>query len=230
MRVTGSRIASAALALLVQVALLALLIFSHGAQVARERFEGETIFLLPPLPQIVPAPAPPATGPSRPRQTAPPIAAPPSPVPPPANTAPAPSSAETLRSLGRSVFGCAMENWSNLTREQQSHCQRPGEGVAIQNAPDLMGTPSQAKDEAHWQAEWTREQSPVWVACTRTQGDAVMVDPLCLTAKILDGSIGDPKTWPLHAVNQLPKEDFYKLEQTYQQWHKDHPVNAAPAR
>jgi hypothetical protein len=218
-----NRITAGILTLGVQAALLALLIFSHGAQVARDRLEPETIFLLPPLPRILSPPAPHATARPRARQPIPDIAVPQSAAPPSFNAAPAPPSADDLRNLGQGIFGCSIENWSSLRREQQAHCTRPGEGFAIQSAPDLLGTPSHVKDEAHWQAEWAREQSPALLPC------GGFVDVLCLIGKIANGSLsdyGDPKTWPSYAVKPLSKEELYKLEQTYQQWHKDHPEKA----
>ena len=220
---TQSRITAGFLALVMQAGLLALLIFSHAAQVARDRFEPEAIFLLPPLPRIIAPPAPPAAGRPLPRRPVPDIVAPQSPAAPLYNAVPAPPSAEILRNLGRGLFGCSIENWSALSREQQAHCTRPGEGFAIQSAPNLLGTPSHVKDEAHWQAEWAREQSPALLPC------GGFVDVLCLIGKIANGSLsdyGDPKTWPSYAVKPLSKEELYKLEQTYQQWHKDHPQAA----
>ena len=56
------------------------------------------------------------------------------------------------------------------------------------------------------------------------------LDVMCMLMKTADGSLsdfGDPKTWPIYQTKQLPPEDFYKIEQAYAEWHKDHP---APAR
>jgi hypothetical protein len=76
------------------------------------------------------------------------------------------------------------------------------------------------KDEAHWQQEWARVHSPGLLPC------GGFLDLICLLSKIMDGSLddfGDPAKWPVYAVKQLPPEDFYKIQQTYDQWHKDHP-------
>jgi hypothetical protein len=48
---------------------------------------------------------------------------------------------------------------------------------------------------------------------------------LCLIGKILDGSLsdfGDPATWPSYVVKELPKEDFYRIQQAYDAWNKEH--------
>jgi hypothetical protein len=58
------------------------------------------------------------------------------------------------------------------------------------------------------------------------------LDVLCLLEKIADGSLGDmadPRTWPHYEVQQLPPEDFQKIEDAYNAWHKAHPDHAAPA-
>lgn len=92
--------------------------------------------------------------------------------------------------------------------------------------PDLMGRPSRVKNEAIWQAELARAHSPALLPCLGG------LDVMCMLMKIADGSLsdfGDPKTWPIYQTKQLPPEDFYKIEQAYAEWHKDHPA-PAPAR
>jgi hypothetical protein len=54
---------------------------------------------------------------------------------------------------------------------------------------------------------------------------------LCLVSKILDGSVSDftdPATWPNYAVKEIPPEDFAKIEQAYEAWHRAHPAKPAP--
>jgi hypothetical protein len=86
-----------------------------------------------------------------------------------------------------------------------------------------MGSPSHVKDEAHWQDEWAREQSPPLLPC------GGFINVLCFLGKIADGSwrdFGDPSTWPHYAVKQLAPEDFYKIEKQYDAWNKDHSTAA----
>ena len=86
-------------------------------------------------------------------------------------------------------------------------------------AQNLMGVPSQVKDEAHWQEELAHEQSPPILPC------AGFLNVACLLGKIADGTLsdyGDPRTWPIYAVKKLPPEDFYKIEKEYDDWHAVH--------
>ena len=129
-----------------------------------------------------------------------------------------------LRNFGQALNGCAPEHYQSLTPEQKARCIRPGAGVAIQEFPNLMGTPSHVKDEAHWQEEWAREKSPALLPC------GGFTNLLCLLTKIADGTLsdyGDPSKWPHYAVKQLAPEDFYKVEEAYDQWHKEHPEAGA---
>jgi hypothetical protein len=43
------------------------------------------------------------------------------------------------------------------------------------------------------------------------------------------GSSADPETWPTYEVTTYAQEDFYKREQAYDAWHKDHPTAQASA-
>jgi hypothetical protein len=127
-----------------------------------------------------------------------------------------------IGTFGQALNGCAPEKYSSLPPDQQARCPRPGAGVAIQEVPNLMGSPSHVKDEAHWQAEWAREKSPVWLPCT-----GGFINFICLAQKIANGSLTDPRTWPIYETKQLAPGDFYKIEQAYDAWHKEHPAKAA---
>jgi hypothetical protein len=123
------------------------------------------------------------------------------------------------RDSGRRLNNCAPENYANLPEDQRAKCQHPGAGVAIQQLPNLMGSPSHVKDEAHWQTELARKQSPTLLPC------GGFINVACLLGKIADGTwtdYGDPRTWPNYAVKQLAPEDFYKIEKEYDDCHKDH--------
>jgi hypothetical protein len=149
-----NRAGGAALALLVQ-ALFLLLVVLTPAHRTKPVAEKETLLLLPPL-----APPPPVTTidarPPSTLSTAPPIVAPP-PQSPPVITAPlAPPGG--IAGFGRSLFGCAPENYANLTPEERAHCPRPGEGMAKRNDNDLLNPPrSHAKDEALWQEQYAED-------------------------------------------------------------------------
>lgn len=114
---------------------------------------------------------------------------------------------------------CAPQDYANLPEDQKALCTRPGQGVAVQSAPNLMGVPSAVKDEAHWQAELARKQSPALLPCNG------FLNVACVLGKIADGTLadyGDPRTWPNYAVKQLTPEDFYKIEKQYDDWRAAH--------
>lgn len=215
------RIAGAVLAVAMQAGFLALLILSRPVFAPPPNAAHELTFILPRLePEAAPLPL--RTAPLFAPMPA--VRLPPPPMAPPGASVPdmhALPATPDLRALGQSIFGCRVDLWANLTAEQRARCPRPGEGVAIQDAPNLMGTRSHVKDEAHWEDEWAREKSPPLLPC------GGFVDVLCLLGKIADGSLsdyGDPKTWPHYEVQQLSKEDFYKVEQAYDAWNKAHPT------
>lgn len=163
----------------------------------------------PPLPRFSPSRAPSAIAPIRPHLPGPSLG----------NTAPTPASPslDAIRGFGRALNDCAPENYNNLSVGEKAHCVPPGAGVAIQEAPNLMGSPSQVKDEAHWREELAREQSPVLLPCG--------LNVICLLGKLADGSLsdfGDPRTWPHYEVKQIPPEDFYKIQKAYDAWHAEH--------
>ena len=58
-----------------------------------------------------------------------------------------------IATFGQALNNCAPEKYSSLPPDQQARCPRPGAGVAIQEFPNLIGSPS-AKDEAYWQEQW----------------------------------------------------------------------------
>jgi hypothetical protein len=138
-------------------------------------------------------------------------------------TRPVLPAAPGIATFGQALNNCAPEKYSSLPPDQQARCPHPGAGVAIQEFPNLMGTPSDVKDEARWQAEWARETSPLWLPCTGTIG---FIDFICLARTIANGSLTDPRSWPIYEIKQLPPDDFYKIEQAYDAWNKEHPDSA----
>ena len=79
------------------------------------------------------------------------------PGPPLPNALRAAPAAPDLSGLGQSLFGCAPETWSSLTPEQRAKCPRPGEGMTVRSAPDLLHPPRQTKDEDYWQEQWAED-------------------------------------------------------------------------
>src|SRR3954468_2865199 len=153
----AERCAVAALALLMPASLIGLLIVSRPLSAPAPRLSRELIFILP---RLVPAPAPSSTRSA-------PFFAPAPVVPlPPAATAPfaaplpqmrAAPVAPDLSGIGRALQDCNIDNYGSLSPERRKLCPRPGEGLAIQEAPSLGPVRPQAKDEEHWQEQWDED-------------------------------------------------------------------------
>lgn len=140
----------AALALLVQASFVLMILFSSQRPVPLRSIAHETILLLRPLPTPQTIDARGAAA----RHTAPvripilPNFAPPVPAPP-VLTLPS-----GIAGFGRSLFGCAPERFADLPPDEKAHCPKPGEGLAVNQPPDLLNPPkSHAKDEALWLEE-----------------------------------------------------------------------------
>jgi hypothetical protein len=173
------------------------------------------------LPRLRPAPPPPV--PAR----GPPSIALPVPLSPPIATAPAPlfapPPAADLHNFGQALNGCAPENYSSLTPDRQARCRRPGEGVAVPQAPNLMGSPDHVKDEAHWETELARKQSPLLLPCFEPINGITSFNFVCLATRIAKGELTDPRSWSIYETKQLAPNELYKIEQAYDTWHKQHP-------
>jgi hypothetical protein len=212
-------LAGAAGALLLQGGLLLLFLASMPTIVAPLAPGRDLVFTLPrvrPLPALPQAPARASARPlvSRP---APSAQAPTPRIVPPQAAIPG------LKDFGQALNGCAPEQYRNLPPDQQTRCRRPGEGARIAEAPDIMGTQSHVKDEAHWEAELARKQSPVWLPCFGPINGIPSINFVCVAAMMAEGELTDPRSWPLYQTKQLARGDFYKIEQAYDAWHKDHP-------
>ena len=218
-RTIRDRTGGAVLALLVQASFVMMILLSSRRPAPPPDPARETILLLHPLPKPAPQTID-ARGAVAPRiapvqipvlpNLAPPMLAPPVLAPP-----------SGIAGFGRSLFGCAPERYADLPPDERAHCPKPGEGLAINQQPDLMHTRSHVKDEAHWRREWERGHSASLLPC------GGFTNLMCLLGKIADGSLsdyGDPSKWPTYAVKQLQDHDFRKIEETYQAWRKDHPI------
>ncbi len=217
------RLPAVLLTVLLHGVLLALLVYSFQRFVAPRGPARETLLRLPrliePKPRTIDARGNPRSN------TGPPLFVPPE---RPARAPPNAANPPDVRALGRALFNCTPEAYANMAREQRVRCERPGEGMAMLEPPNLMGTRSHVKDEAHWQAEWAREQSPVVLPCLGG------LNVLCLLKVIATGDfseVTDPRKWPTYEVKQIPPEDFRKIEAAYDSWHRVHrEANLAPAQ
>jgi len=210
------RTAGALLAVAVQtlfVAALLLWVVAPRPHVPRQQ---EIVFRLvpaaPPL-RIIGVPAAPARRPAAslpaPIAAAPPAAAPPS----------------GIAGIGRSLFGCAPENYANLTPEARAHCAKPGDGMAF-NPPDgLMVGRSHAKDNSRWANAMAHKQ-----ILPMLPGGTLF--PLVALGAILDGSVAephsalrDPEQWPAERdPQQFMPHSLDEQDRVYDAWRKDHPA------
>jgi hypothetical protein len=161
-RRTRDRSSGAVLALSVQTLFVLLIVFSSSRLAPPRSPAHETILLLHPLPQTAPRNID-ARGAVLHR--APPVAIPILPTIAPRVLAP-PSG---IAGFGRSLFGCAPEHYADLPPDEKAHCPKPGEGMAVNQPPDLLNPPkSHAKDEALWQEKWAEDH---WVPAVCPPGD-----------------------------------------------------------
>jgi hypothetical protein len=200
-RLIRDRTSGVVLALLVQTGFVLLMMLSSQYLTPLRGPARETILLLRSLPKIAPrtidargapqrvAPMPPPILPN----IAPPVLAPPS----------------GIAGFGRSLFGCAPEHYADLPPDERAHCPKPGEGLAVNQPPDLLKPPkSHSKDEALWleeQAEkhWSTEcAGAVEVAkCMIRQGWAESSRAAAARQKIADDkatALQEPKRPPPH--------------------------------
>ncbi len=153
----GARAQGAVLALLVQVLFILLLVTAHTTTQTRLSPVHETLLLLRALPRPAPPP-PPATAPNTMRRSAIPLIIPAVPSFTPVPQLAPPSG---IAGFGRALFGCAPEHYADLPPDEKARCPKPGEGLAVNQPPDLLNPPkSHAKDEALWQEQWAEDH---WV-------------------------------------------------------------------
>jgi hypothetical protein len=221
--INRTRIQGAALALLVQAALITAAILSLTRPVVFHRpLPHEATLWLRPLPHVTAQPKTiDARGSFRRRATAA-TGIKPSEVLSPA--LPSGPGTSDLRAFGRALFGCAPEHYAELSPEYRAHCPKPGEGLAYQ-PPDLMGGPSHVKNNVRWANALAHKQSPLLLP-------GAFNFPIALLGAVFDGSIGesssdfrDPEKWPsyIDAGKFMPR-DMHDQEREYDAWHKDHPA------
>ena len=155
------------LALALQTLFIAAFLHALPSMAPPKQLAHELTFFLPrlaPKRELVKTEAAPRA-PALPVFVPPPLFSLPAPAAPPATSAPP----AALQNFGQSLFGCAPENYSNLTPQRQAGCRHPGEGTAIQEPS--WNTPGRAKDEALWQEQFRRKQGhPSRTARPATRG------------------------------------------------------------
>ncbi|MBW8708608.1 MAG: hypothetical protein JF627_04985 [Alphaproteobacteria bacterium] len=169
-RSLGERAQGAVLALLVQAGFLAMILLTPQHRMPLRTLARETILILHPTlpPSTIDARAP------RPRSAAPPLVPPPPPFFAPVTPAPTLAPSGGIAGFGRSLFGCAPEHYADLPPDERAHCPKPGEGMAVNQPPDLLNPPkSHSRDEAIWQEQWTEDH---WVPalCPPTNGPPIV--------------------------------------------------------
>jgi hypothetical protein len=224
-RLKRDHLVGGVMALVVQASFLLLVLLSPSHSTRPASLARETLLFFPPL--AVPAPSTiDARGPRKkriaPSETlvvrfaSPPVAA--SPLTPPSG----------LAGFGQALFGCAPEHYADLTPDQRAHCPKPGEGLANQEQPDLMGAPSHVKDNARWANAMAHKQ-------TLRMMPGGLLWPLVALGAVLDGSISephsafrDPEQWPNERnPSQFMPHSLDEQEHIYDDWNRKHAV-AAP--
>lgn len=158
-RTIRDRTGGAALALLVQASFMMMIFLSSRRPAPPRNPARETILLLRPLPKPAPQTID-ARGAAAPRIA--PVQIPVLPnLAPPMLAPPVLATPSGIAGFGRSLFGCAPERYADLPPDEKAHCPKPGEGMAVNQPPDLLHPPkSHAKDEALWQEQWAEDH---WV-------------------------------------------------------------------
>jgi len=180
--VQRDRVAGLSIALLLQAAFIALLIQSLHVNGTRKLVPHEWIMLLPKLPT------------PSPKKPAPHVKARPLEVPLPAvdipRVEPAPP-ATALKGLGSELFGCAPENFSNLSPEDREKCR--GFGISPANSNTVAALRSHVRDPGRHAAELAARKAPARVDCTHMETEVIdnivldhklFVDPLCAAGQI----------------------------------------------
>jgi hypothetical protein len=214
--VIRDRTSGAVLALLVQASFVLMILLSPSRLAPPHNPARETILLL--HPQLQPTPRSIDARGAAPRKTAPiqVLILP--------NVTPlAPSSG--LAGFGRSLFGCAPEHYADLPPDEKAHCPKPGEGMAVNQPPDLMGGPSHVKDNPRWANAMAHKQ-------TLRMLPGGLLFPLVALGAVLDGSISepnsafrDPEQWPNEKdPRQFMRHSLHEQERIYDAWNKEHPV------
>jgi hypothetical protein len=88
------------------------------------------------------------------------------PFPPTEPVAPSP---DAIQGFGQALNNCAPENYATLPEDQRAKCQRPGAGIAVEQAPNLMDVPSHVENNDYWAAQLAARNSPERVDCTHLE-------------------------------------------------------------
>ena len=215
----SSRLAGAAGALLLQGGLLLLFLSSMPAFRPPLATGRELILRLPRLIHYTPAPAQSRTAPRTQTQVLP-LAPLPLPQTGPALAPAPPATLPGLKAFSQALNGCAPESYASLPPDQKARCPRPGAGVAIQELPNLMGSPSPCeRRSAIGRPEWRASshqpalhapvaQSPT-TPCLLDKAPAPGVSFVCIASMVAgDYALRSQRTWPTYEVQQLAAGGF----------------------
>jgi hypothetical protein len=98
-----------------------------------------------------------------------------------------------VQGFGQALNDCAPENYARLPDDKKALCNRPGAGVAVRQAPNLMGAPPPVRNNDIWAAQLAARNTPLRVDCTHLatqslgpghESTSVFVDPLCAAREL----------------------------------------------
>jgi hypothetical protein len=198
-RIARDRLASATIAVLLQVGFVAMLIYSLPLFSPPKKLAREITFFLRPVrepPRRAPASRSPGPLTAPPSLNIPRLEIPPMEIPPVGAAPPA----ANIQQFGNTLFGCTPENLGNLTAEQRSHCSFVG--IAPPDATGLAEAASHVNDPARRAAELAARNTPARVPCTSImshslgftgqQDIGVMANSLCVLSGLFNGFGGLP--------------------------------------
>jgi hypothetical protein len=174
-RSVRERASGAVLAFLVQANFVAMILLSSQRTAPLPALARETILLLPPLSKTAPQSID-ARG--RARRTAPMIIPILPPIAPPSGIA----------GFGRSLFGCAPENFPNLDEAQRSRCRKLGAFSDYDpSAMDYADHSDKVPGAKQWERELARKNAPLLLPCGNSRSADPVYTGACIIANIANG-------------------------------------------
>ncbi len=193
---TRDRLAGVTAAVLLQLGLVTIFLYSLPLIAPPKKLAREIIFLLPRLRETSKPARPPrrtrpslaVPNPAAPSIAVPPLALPPLALPPIILSPPT----NDLQTFGKDLFGCAPEQLGKLRPDERAHCST----FAMPPATAMTEPPSLVKDLPRRQAELAAKNTPPRVPCMGIKSQALasghqdtgfMVDPLCVLNGLING-------------------------------------------
>lgn len=177
----SARASGAVLAFLVQANFVAMILLSSQRPAPLPAPARETILLLHPLPKTAPQSID-ARG--RARRTAPVIIPILPPMAPPLSLAP-PSG---IAGFGRSLFGCAPENFTTLDEALRSRCRKLGAFSGYDpSAMDYADHSDKVPGAKQWERELARKKAPLLLPCGNSRSADPVYTGACIIANIANG-------------------------------------------